>query len=206
MSLLTNDHKKAYEEDGYLFVRELFTQEEIGLLHETAANDHALDQASSSRDDGAGASVRLSLWNHPGDGIYGMFARCRRLIDALEDLLGDEVYHYHSKMILKDAKTGGAWAWHQDYGSKRAPDTRSLQRHDRRRSGHRGERLLASFARITQSGSHQPRINWRPGWSRHGIRKSRYGAIPSRPLPPFARGRRFLPSQFAALLSRQSIR
>jgi ectoine hydroxylase len=116
MSLLTNDHKKAYEEDGYLFVRELFTQEEIGLLHETAANDHALDQASSSRDDGAGASVRLSLWNHPGDGIYGMFARCRRLIDALEDLLGDEVYHYHSKMILKDAKTGGAWAWHQDYG------------------------------------------------------------------------------------------
>ncbi|MBD3407386.1 MAG: phytanoyl-CoA dioxygenase family protein, partial [Candidatus Lokiarchaeota archaeon] len=25
-------------------------------------------------------------------------------------------YHYHSKMILKDPKVGGAWAWHQDYG------------------------------------------------------------------------------------------
>ena len=32
------------------------------------------------------------------------------------NLLQDEVYHYHSKMILKDAKVGGAWAWHQDYG------------------------------------------------------------------------------------------
>ena len=35
---------------------------------------------------------------------------------AREKLLGGEVYHYHSKMILKDAKVGGAWAWHQDYG------------------------------------------------------------------------------------------
>jgi ectoine hydroxylase len=26
------------------------------------------------------------------------------------------VYHYHSKMIMKDAKVGGAWTWHQDYG------------------------------------------------------------------------------------------
>ncbi len=116
MSLLTDDHKTAYEKDGYFFVRELFTKQEIGFLQETAANDHALDRASSSRDDGTGASVRLSLWNHPGDGIYGMFARCRRLVDTVGDLLGDEVYHYHSKMILKDAKTGGSWAWHQDYG------------------------------------------------------------------------------------------
>ena len=60
--------------------------------------------------------VRLSLWNHPGDGIYGMFARCHKLVDSVEQLLEDEAYHYHSKMIMKDAKVGGAWAWHQDYG------------------------------------------------------------------------------------------
>ena len=45
-----------------------------------------------------------------------MMARCRRMVDSVEDLLGGEVYHYHSKMVLKDALTGGAWAWHQDYG------------------------------------------------------------------------------------------
>ena len=60
--------------------------------------------------------MRLSLWNHPGQGIYGAFARCNRLVSIAELLLRDEPYHYHSKMIMKDARVGGAWAWHQDYG------------------------------------------------------------------------------------------
>jgi len=38
-----------------------------------------------------------------------------RIVDAVEQLLATRL-HYHSKMILKDARTGGAWAWHQDYG------------------------------------------------------------------------------------------
>lgn len=106
----------AYVTDGYLIKRGLFTDEEIKLLRDTAVCDHALDAAATALDDGAGNRVRLSLWNHPGDGIYGMVARSSRMVDAVEDLLGGEVYHYHSKMILKDARTGGAWAWHQDYG------------------------------------------------------------------------------------------
>lgn len=106
----------AYVTDGYLIKRGLFTGEEIKLLRDTAVSDHALDAAATALDDGAGNRVRLSLWNHPGDGIYGMVARSSRMVDAVEDLLGGEVYHYHSKMILKDARTGGAWAWHQDYG------------------------------------------------------------------------------------------
>jgi ectoine hydroxylase len=105
-----------YEDEGFVIKRGLFSREEVGLLGETARGDHALDQAAVARDDGEGNKVRLSLWNHPGDGIYGMFARCRRIVDSVEQLIGGEVYHYHSKMILKDARTGGAWAWHQDYG------------------------------------------------------------------------------------------
>ena len=34
----------------------------------------------------------------------------------MQQLLGGEVYHYHSKMMLKEARVGGAWEWHQDYG------------------------------------------------------------------------------------------
>jgi ectoine hydroxylase-related dioxygenase (phytanoyl-CoA dioxygenase family) len=45
-----------------------------------------------------------------------MIARSHRIVDKVEKLLSDEVYHYHSKMILKDPEIGGAWAWHQDYG------------------------------------------------------------------------------------------
>ncbi|ESO12794.1 hypothetical protein HELRODRAFT_62930, partial [Helobdella robusta] len=31
-------------------------------------------------------------------------------------LLGGEVYHYHTKVMMKEARTGGQHLWHQDYG------------------------------------------------------------------------------------------
>ncbi|MEO6738849.1 MAG: phytanoyl-CoA dioxygenase family protein [Chthoniobacteraceae bacterium] len=114
--LFTAKQLAAYHRDGYLIARKFFDREEVGLLSRAAHADRVMDEHSFSRDDGTGASVRLSLWNHPGEGIYGMFARCKKLVDSVEQLLGDEAYHYHSKMIMKDARVGGAWAWHQDYG------------------------------------------------------------------------------------------
>ncbi|MBT5925556.1 MAG: phytanoyl-CoA dioxygenase family protein [Verrucomicrobia bacterium] len=116
MTAFAQDLKSDFDRDGYAIIRQLFTLEETQLLGETAHHDNAMDKASSTMDDGKGNDVRLALWNHPGEGVYGMFARCRRVVDTVEKLLDDEVYHYHSKMILKDALVGGAWAWHQDYG------------------------------------------------------------------------------------------
>jgi hypothetical protein len=107
---------EQYDRDGYVLKRSLFDAEEIGLLRRAAKEDKQLDDHSFGRADGEGGTVRLSLWNHPGQGIYGAFARCQRLVSMAEALLCDEPYHYHSKMIMKDAKIGGAWAWHQDYG------------------------------------------------------------------------------------------
>jgi hypothetical protein len=101
---------------GYTLVRGMFESDEIELLKKSAKEDNDLDKRSFGRADGEGGKVRLSLWNHPGDGIYGMFARCERVVRSMELVLEGEVYHYHSKMIMKDARVGGAWAWHQDYG------------------------------------------------------------------------------------------
>jgi ectoine hydroxylase len=114
--LLSDADLAAYHDQGYHIVRGLFDREEIGLLHRAAKEDHELDKRSFGRADGEGGTVRLSLWNHPGDGIYGMFARCERMVRSAEQILGGEVYHYHSKMIMKDPRVGGAWTWHQDYG------------------------------------------------------------------------------------------
>jgi hypothetical protein len=110
------DKVRQYRDDGYVLERGLFDAREIGLLGRAAREDKALDEHSFGRKDDEGGVVRLSLWNHPGDGVYGMFARCRSVVDSVELLLGGETYHYHSKMIMKEAKVGGAWAWHQDYG------------------------------------------------------------------------------------------
>src|SRR5581483_1458370 len=105
-----------YRQDGFLLAKGMFDKEEIDLLRRAAKEDRQLDQHSFGQGDGEGGTVRLSLWNHPGDTLYGMFARCETIVNSAEKLLEGEVYHYHSKMIMKDAKVGGAWAWHQDYG------------------------------------------------------------------------------------------
>jgi ectoine hydroxylase-related dioxygenase (phytanoyl-CoA dioxygenase family) len=112
-----NDQQvKEYEANGFVLVRQMFDEEETGLLRRAAKEDRELDQHSFGRGDGEGGTVRLSLWNHPGDSLYGMFARSESIVNSAEKLLGGEVYHYHSKMVMKDAKVGGAWTWHQDYG------------------------------------------------------------------------------------------
>ena len=47
------------------------------------------------------------------------------VIDSVEQILGgtshgargaEEAYHYHTKVMIKEARVGGKWEWHQDYG------------------------------------------------------------------------------------------
>ncbi len=106
----------AFNADGFVLVRAMLDAEETALLGRAAREDRVLDQHAFGRADGEGGTVRLALWNHPTDTIYGMIARCESIVGSMEKLLGGEVYHYHSKMIMKDPLIGGAWTWHQDYG------------------------------------------------------------------------------------------
>jgi len=113
---LSDSQVAEFQRDGYLIRRRYFDQEEMNLLLQTARTDHNMIGHNIPIKDAAGRQSKLSLWNHPGDDLYGMFSRGRRIVDACEQLLGGEVYHYHSKMMLKEPKVGGAWEWHQDYG------------------------------------------------------------------------------------------
>ncbi|MDP7405920.1 MAG: phytanoyl-CoA dioxygenase family protein, partial [SAR324 cluster bacterium] len=73
---MTENQKDQFKDQGFLILKNLFDEEEIKLLKESAIFDKELDKQSVSRLDENGKKVRLALWNHPGDGIYGMFARC----------------------------------------------------------------------------------------------------------------------------------
>ncbi|MDG1856164.1 MAG: phytanoyl-CoA dioxygenase family protein, partial [Verrucomicrobiota bacterium] len=66
MNMLRPNQKADFDRDGYIIIRQLFSTEETRLLGETAHHDNAMDQASSTMDDGKGNDVRLALWNHPG--------------------------------------------------------------------------------------------------------------------------------------------
>ncbi|MBC20291.1 MAG: phytanoyl-CoA dioxygenase family protein [Planctomycetaceae bacterium] len=113
---LLPDQVDQYRATGYLLLQSHFTQDEIDLLRSTAQTDEQLHSHAFQKLDGRGNPIRLSVWNHPGDNLYGVFSRCDRVVGVAEQILEDEPYHYHSKMILKDSQAEGAWEWHQDYG------------------------------------------------------------------------------------------
>jgi len=113
---ITQQDNVAFQRDGYVLKRAIFDREEMALLAEAIAVDTGIAANIVSLNDGAGGSTELALWNQPGDDLFGAFARCARVVDGMERLLGGEVYHYHSKLTMKRPFEGGAWNWHQDYG------------------------------------------------------------------------------------------
>jgi ectoine hydroxylase-related dioxygenase (phytanoyl-CoA dioxygenase family) len=115
-SLLNAAQRAAYERDGYILIPSLFDAEEIALLRGAIETDPQLQASLYNRNDASGKATRMATWNHPGDSVYGLAARSHRVVGTMEDMLGGEVYHYHSKLTAKEPLEGGAWEWHQDYG------------------------------------------------------------------------------------------
>ncbi len=115
-SIFTPEQRQSWEQDGYVLVKGLFDAEEASLMRRALEEDPAIASHFYDRKDAGGAATKMALWNHPGDSVYGLAARTRRVVDSMEDVLGGEVYHYHSKLTAKEPFVGGAWEWHQDYG------------------------------------------------------------------------------------------
>ena len=105
-----------FRENGYLLLRSLFTDEEIRLIYETSTEDETIRQNTYDLLDREGNKTKLAMWYTPGDDIFGMLSRSERMVNTAEALLGGPVAHFHSKVMQKEPKVGGAWEWHQDYG------------------------------------------------------------------------------------------
>lgn len=97
-SVLSPEQRAAFDRDGYVIVRAFFDAEETGLLRTAMETDPTVQDNLYNRHDAQGASTRMVVWNHPGESVYGLAARCEKMVDTMEDLLGGEVYHYHSEL------------------------------------------------------------------------------------------------------------
>ena len=115
---LTAQQISDYNRDGYLVVNNFCNAEEIDRLYSTALNDDAMRKNALDLNDQSGKKTRLSLWFTPGNDVFGYLTRSERMITPVGQLLGNgsPVCHFHSKLMQKEPKVGGAWEWHQDYG------------------------------------------------------------------------------------------
>ena len=115
---LTPTQIEQYNQDGYLIMKGFFNAEESKKLYEVAITDVAVSKNAINVNDSSGKRSKLSLWYKPGNDIYGLLTRGESLVNAVDKLLDGNagVCHFHSKLMQKEPRVGGAWEWHQDYG------------------------------------------------------------------------------------------
>lgn len=115
---LNPEQIKSYNDHGYLVIKKFCSQAEIKKLYDVALKDDAMSKNALDLNDQAGKKTRLSLWFKPGNDVFGYLTRSERMVSSVAQLLkGDApVCHFHSKLMQKEPKIGGAWEWHQDYG------------------------------------------------------------------------------------------
>jgi ectoine hydroxylase-related dioxygenase (phytanoyl-CoA dioxygenase family) len=115
---LTSNQISSYHHDGYLVLKHFFSKEEIDRMYTTALADDAMRKNALDLNDQTGKKTKLSLWFTPGNDIFGYMTRSERMINAIKPLLDSKapVCHFHSKLMQKEPRIGGAWEWHQDYG------------------------------------------------------------------------------------------
>jgi phytanoyl-CoA hydroxylase len=118
MKELTQQQIADYKNDGYLIIRGFFTTEESSRLYHVALEDDTISKHAIDVNDSTGKRSKLSLWYKPGDDVYGLLTRSERMVKAADKLMegSTAVCHFHSKLMQKEPKVGGAWEWHQDYG------------------------------------------------------------------------------------------
>jgi ectoine hydroxylase-related dioxygenase (phytanoyl-CoA dioxygenase family) len=107
-----------FHRDGYVIARSFFNKAEIDKLYAVAVGDDTLTNHAYGVVDQTGKQSKLALWFTPGDDVYGLLTRSERMVDSVAKLLDSDapVCHFHSKLMMKEPRVGGAWEWHQDYG------------------------------------------------------------------------------------------
>jgi hypothetical protein len=117
-NVLTTAQVKQFHADGYLILPSFYKSAEVAKLYAFATEDKAIGKHSYGLKDGKGRESKLALWFNPGNDPFGLLARSERMAGLADQLLdGDTpMAHYHSKLMQKEPRVGGAWEWHQDYG------------------------------------------------------------------------------------------
>jgi len=114
----TQEQINSYHKDGYIIIKNFCSNQEVDKMYGIAIQDDAMAKNALDLNDQTGKKTKLSLWFTPGNDIFGYLTRSERIINRVAQLLDSSapVCHFHSKLMQKEPKVGGAWEWHQDYG------------------------------------------------------------------------------------------
>lgn len=113
---LSDDEVVAFGRDGFLIKRNFFKTAELAPLVEACRADPDVEGAINGIADSQGNMQEVVGWvDTESHDILSVIVRLARVVEASEQLLGQPVYHWHSKLSMKRPGSLGRWDWHQDY-------------------------------------------------------------------------------------------
>jgi ectoine hydroxylase len=112
---LTRQQLSEFDQQGYLFLPDCFSAEEVGLLRREALAIYAIDRDEVWRE--RTGAPRTAFAAHIYNEAFGVLGAHPRLIEPVEQLLGERLYIHQFKVNAKAAFDGEVWQWHQDYGT-----------------------------------------------------------------------------------------
>ncbi len=113
---LTAEQRAQFDREGYLFFPGLFTPEETRTMTDAVPELYSRRDAYNVREKDSDA-VRTNFAAHMVSEPFARLARHPRMIEPVQDLLGEALYMHQFKINGKMAFEGDVWQWHQDYGT-----------------------------------------------------------------------------------------
>ena len=113
---LTPDQLAQFDRDGYLFFPGQFKPDEVKKLTDEVPRLYAMDRPENVREKG-GRAVRTNFAAHLYSRPFATLARHPRMVEPVQQLLGEQLYMHQFKINGKAAFDGDVWQWHQDYGT-----------------------------------------------------------------------------------------
>lgn len=114
---LSGEQLADYQQDGYIIVKGFLSADELTPLYKAYQGDPSIDGSLYGMTDKAGAAHPINIWVDLGDDIIGTIPRLERVVDCVEQILGEPCYHWHSKFTNKPPGCRARIDWHQDYTS-----------------------------------------------------------------------------------------
>jgi ectoine hydroxylase len=106
-----------FDREGYLFLPDVFSAEEVAILNAETPGIFAQDRPEVTREKGS-ASPRTAWYVQTWNDVYATLARHPRLVEPGMQILGsDALYMHQFKINAKAAFDGAVWQWHQDYAT-----------------------------------------------------------------------------------------
>src|SRR5438552_2205656 len=112
---LTPAQLKAFDEDGYLFFPDCFSESEVALLRSEADAIYRSDRQEVWRE--KTGAPRTAFAAHTYNEAFRILGHHPRLVEPLQQYFGEGVYVHQFKINAKAAFEGDVWQWHQDYGT-----------------------------------------------------------------------------------------